>query len=301
MDHKTLIPLLLISTAGMASGLSLGPELPLVLSSGMIGSYVALKTQQSILSARVINLTAGAGAIGGFFGFPMAGALFILELPHRMGLQYFEALSPATISSIFAVLVNRMVTGNDIKGYFNYPYLTKTLPNHIFYIAIVYGAVGSIIGLIYVKTCLSMKNHVHQWVESSLNHEEISLPQLIISYCMGKNQKDSQKDDASTENAPLVGSRGSFLKSGYFDIAESYVLKQFAHGIRFMKKYVAAKSKPIRAALAGSFCGLCVGLICMFVPHALFWGEAQLQVLKSFCDIIVILILTIALQVFLSA
>lgn len=43
--------------------------------------------------------------------------------PHRMGLQYFEALSPGTIASIVAVLVNRMITGNDVTGMFSYPFL----------------------------------------------------------------------------------------------------------------------------------------------------------------------------------
>ena len=53
----------------------------------------------------------------------MAGALFAMEIPHRMGLQYFEALSPATIASIVAVIFNRIVSGNEVKGYFNYPFL----------------------------------------------------------------------------------------------------------------------------------------------------------------------------------
>ena len=46
----------------------------------------------------------------------LEGALFVLEIPHRMGLQYFEALSPATIASIVAVLCNRLVTNNDVTG-----------------------------------------------------------------------------------------------------------------------------------------------------------------------------------------
>ena len=37
------------------------------------------------------NPTNAHPAVGGFFGFPMAGALFVLEIPHRMGLQYFES------------------------------------------------------------------------------------------------------------------------------------------------------------------------------------------------------------------
>lgn len=162
-DHETFWNLFFLSTAGMASGLSLGPELPLVLTAGMIGSRLGVVTRQSILSARAMNLTAASAAVAGFFGFPMAGALFVLEIPHRMGLQYFEALSPATFASIVAVLVNRMVLKNDVTGYYDYPFLTTSLPAHIFYIAIFYGLVGSAVGVFYVKGVLNLKKAVNDW------------------------------------------------------------------------------------------------------------------------------------------
>lgn len=79
-DHSSFFALFVLSTVGMWSGLSLGPELPLVLTSGMVGSWLALVTKQSMLQARVLNITAASAAIGGFFGFPLAGALFVLEL-----------------------------------------------------------------------------------------------------------------------------------------------------------------------------------------------------------------------------
>ena len=119
-DSETFFLLFVLSTLGMMSGLSLGPELPLILTSGMIGSWLGIQCKQSVLQARVMNITAASAAIGGFFGFPMAGALFVMEVPHRMGLQYFEALSPATIASIVAVLCNRLLTGNDVTGYYRY-------------------------------------------------------------------------------------------------------------------------------------------------------------------------------------
>lgn len=89
-DYRTFFSLFCLSTLGMLSGLSLGPELPLVLTAGMVGSWLSLACKQSMLQARVMNLTAASAAVGGFFGFPMAGALFVLEIPHRAGLQYFE-------------------------------------------------------------------------------------------------------------------------------------------------------------------------------------------------------------------
>jgi Voltage gated chloride channel len=79
-QHDAFGVLFLLSTAGMWSGMSLGPELPLVLLGGMVGSRLAMATQQSVLQARILNLTAASAAVSGFFGFPMAGALFVLEL-----------------------------------------------------------------------------------------------------------------------------------------------------------------------------------------------------------------------------
>jgi hypothetical protein len=39
----------------------------------MFGSWLALLTRQSMLQARILNITAASAAVGGFFGFPMAG------------------------------------------------------------------------------------------------------------------------------------------------------------------------------------------------------------------------------------
>lgn len=254
MDHKMFFQVVILSTLGMMSGLSLGPEMPLVLAAGMVGSKIALMTKQSVLSARVINLTACSAAIGGFFGFPMAGALFVLELPHRMGLQYFEALSPAVISSIISVIVNRIVLRNDIKGYFDYPFLEKSLPSSIFYIAVVYGLVGTLIGVLYANGCLYFKSWVHDWFHPKHSHDD------------GNHEYD---DHATDEIKPLIGQEETHHKrTGFFYEFRSHF--NFDMGIAH---------EPTRAGVAGTLVGAIVGVICMFLPHSLFWGEAQLQTL----------------------
>jgi H+/Cl- antiporter ClcA len=70
-DYRTFFKLFCLSTGGMLSGLALGPELPLVLTAGMLGSWLGLVCKQSMLQARVLNLTAASAAVGGFFGFPV--------------------------------------------------------------------------------------------------------------------------------------------------------------------------------------------------------------------------------------
>lgn len=255
----------------MASGLSLGPELPLVLSSGMVGSYLALKTHQSILSARVLNLTAGSAAIAGFFGFPMAGAMFVLELPHQMGLQYFEAISPSTIASIVAVLVNRMVTGNEIKGYFNYPWLADSLPSHLFYIAVIYGLYGAAIGVAYAEGVKKLKTWTHDWFHHHEDH-----------HGHGGGSSGIVTDPTHPLHAGGGGGEESKgLLSGKTKAQSKKNKKKDSGLASFWKKIssLGIKDEATRAAVIGVLAGALTGIICMFVPHNLFWGEAQLQTL----------------------
>lgn len=271
-DHETFLNLILVSTAGMASGLSLGPELPLVLASGMAGSYLAVITKQSILSARVINLTAASAAIGGFFGFPMAGALFVLELPHRMGLQYFEALSPATIASIVAVLVNRLVTRNDVTGYFNYPFLTATLPSRIFYVAVLYGLVGSFVGVVYAEGVKKLKMVVHDLFHHHDDHGH-GKDEAVAQQAKGIGDVNGKHDHGTSETIPLVGTAGLVVAASqpsFFDKIGNTFKKVASFSI---------KHEPTRAAVVGVIAGILTGVINMFVPHSAFWGEAQLQTL----------------------
>jgi len=246
----------------MMSGLSLGPELPLVLLSGMAGSWLATLTHQSVLSARVMVLTAGSAAVGGFFGFPMAGALFVLEIPHRMGLQYFEALSPATMSSIISVIFNRMVTGNDVKGYFDYPFLAASLKSHIFYIAVFYGAVGAFVGIVYVKGLLYFKNWTHNWFHAS---HEAHPPAAAHTTATEAAQSHS-------ETLPLVG--GDHVHEVKSEDKTNFIL-----GIISRISSASISHEPTRATVVGVLAGIVVGTVCMFLPHNLFWGEAQLQTL----------------------
>lgn len=274
-EHETFLPLFVLSTLAMSSGMSLGPELPLVLTGGMVGSWLAVICRQSMLQARVMNLTAASGAIAGFFGFPMAGAMFVLEVPHRMGLQYFEALSPATIASILAVLVNRMIVKNDVTGYYNYPFLSATLPSHVFTTAIIYGLLGSCLGITYAESVLYLKNFVHDLFKTHSHHHHDKKEGDDDHYNDGEETERSNGHIGigyGEETIPLVVHYDAKFKAqsteGIFERFGSFSRNVFSFGIRH---------EPTRAAVAGTLAGLVVGITCMFVPIVTFWGEAQLQ------------------------
>jgi H+/Cl- antiporter ClcA len=176
-----------------------------------------------------------------------------------MGLQYFEALSPGTIASIIAVLVNRLVTGNDVTGMFRYPFLSFTLPSSIFFNAIIYGLYGSFIGVLYTIGMKYVKTSVHEWFNP---------PHPLAS--------DNSVYAATTVSVP-VNHEATSLMGGKFEtysiVRRSTTVSSILHKVFC----VAIPYKPYRAALTGAIAGASVGVIGLFLPHTMFWGEAQLQ------------------------
>ncbi len=95
------------SLASITAGGSAGPEAPLVQILGSFGSWVGDKLKLRGDLVRTLTFCGMGSALGAFFGAPLGGALFALEIPHRRGLEYFEALIPTIIASLIAFFVFR--------------------------------------------------------------------------------------------------------------------------------------------------------------------------------------------------
>lgn len=169
-----------------------------------------------------------------------------------MGLQYFEALSPGTIASIVAVLVNRLVTGNDVTGYYSYPFLTTTLPSSIFSSAIVYGFYGCLIGTLYVHGTKTFKMLIHDLFHAPHNDSA--------------DQEDSGIDDETDDKNHIMVNKvtKTMTQPTLLGCLRAYFC-------------VVIPNEPKRAMVAGIIAGAVVGVVGIFIPHTMFWGEAQLQ------------------------
>jgi H+/Cl- antiporter ClcA len=176
---------------------------------------------------------------------------------------YSQALSPATIASIVAVLCNRLVTGNDVTGYYSYPFLTSTLPSAIFTSAIVFGLFGAAVGTVYAVSVIKLKTWVHDLFHESQDEPKPAGPDQSVDLAAG---------DAD-ERIPLVG-------SAKINGRKVSTLARGPSVLASIRKYccIVIPEEPTRAAVAGTIAGAAVGVIGMFVPHVMFWGEAQLQV-----------------------
>ncbi len=94
---RTLIPSSLLC---VAAGSTLGPEAPLVQTTGAVGTLLGTRTGRDAIDVRVLTITGMAAGFTVLFGAPLGAAFFALEILHRRGLQYYEALLPAVVGSL---------------------------------------------------------------------------------------------------------------------------------------------------------------------------------------------------------
>jgi H+/Cl- antiporter ClcA len=107
-DLRSLIP---VSLLGIGAGSAIGPEAPLVQTTGEIGAWAAERTNLTAVEARALTITGMAAGFTVLFGAPLGSAIFALEILHRRGLQYYEALMPAAGGSLAGYAVS-MVTAH---------------------------------------------------------------------------------------------------------------------------------------------------------------------------------------------
>ena len=111
IDPRQTPSMTLTSLVSIAFGGSAGPEAPLVQIVGSMGSALGDRLRLFDAYVRTFSFCGMAAALGAFFGAPLGGALFALEIPHRRGLEYYEALIPALVSSGLSFVIFRLVTG----------------------------------------------------------------------------------------------------------------------------------------------------------------------------------------------
>ncbi|MDQ1397936.1 MAG: hypothetical protein QOG64_3195, partial [Acidimicrobiaceae bacterium] len=70
---------------------------------------------------RILTITGMAAAFTVLFGAPLGSAIFALEILHRRGLQYYEALLPAILGSLSGYAVYVLLTGTGLSPIWHLP------------------------------------------------------------------------------------------------------------------------------------------------------------------------------------
>lgn len=117
-DLRSLIP---VSLLCISAGGAMGPEAPLVQTTGSLGSWLARRLQCGVSDTRILTITGMAAGFTVLFGAPLGAAIFALEILHRRGLEYYEALFPAVVGSLAGYAVYLGLTGVGLRPVWAFP------------------------------------------------------------------------------------------------------------------------------------------------------------------------------------
>ncbi|MBW4656278.1 MAG: chloride channel protein [Kaiparowitsia implicata GSE-PSE-MK54-09C] len=163
IDIRQTPAMVIASLFSIVAGGSAGPEAPLVQVNGSMGGWLAERLSLSAYTTRILTLCGMSAALGAFFGAPLGGALFALEIPHRRGLEYYEALIPATLSAILSFVVFRLTTGLSIGGMYHFTSIPSLTLMNLAQGAVL-GAVGAAVAALFVLIFRSVGAITH-WIE----------------------------------------------------------------------------------------------------------------------------------------
>jgi len=108
-----ILPMTVASLFTILAGGSLGPEAPLVAicaaTAGLISRNMFKQTNTNVI--RKHTFMGMAGALSAFFGVPLGGSLFAMEVTSRFGVEYFEHLIEAIFAGEICVVVFRSLAG----------------------------------------------------------------------------------------------------------------------------------------------------------------------------------------------
>jgi H+/Cl- antiporter ClcA len=130
-DLRELRSLIPVSLLGIAAGSAIGPEAPLVQTTGEIGNWAAMRSGMPGVEARTLTITGMAAGFTVLFGAPLGSAIFALEILHRRGLQYYEALLPAAAGSLAGFAVSMVTAHFGLTPIWRFPTVTSLHPQDL--------------------------------------------------------------------------------------------------------------------------------------------------------------------------
>ena len=155
-DVRSLRSLIPVSLLCVGAGGPLGPEAPLVTTTGTLASWAGLRADLARRDRRIIAITGMAAGFTVLFAAPLGSAVFALEILHRRGLEYYEALLPAAVGSLCGYGIAASVSAIGVDPLWAFP-----APAHLvaadFTLAVLAGAGGAAVAWGFTYLSLGLR------------------------------------------------------------------------------------------------------------------------------------------------
>jgi H+/Cl- antiporter ClcA len=153
---RRLRSLLPASWLCIAAGGAMGPEAPLVQTTGTLASHTAQRAGLGVRESRVLTIAGMAAGFTVLFGAPLGAAVFALELLHRRGMQYYEAIMPAVVGSLSGYCVYVVATGAGLTPVWHLPTPASLHVGDLGW-AVVAGVLGALVAVAFTLLCALLR------------------------------------------------------------------------------------------------------------------------------------------------
>lgn len=150
---RSLIP---ISLLCVAAGGTLGPEAPLVTTTGTLGSILGRRARLSTTDIRVLSITGMAAGFTVLFGAPLGSAVFALEILHRKGMEYYEALMPAVVGSLCGYAIALATGALGLEPIWSFPSVTNPVPADLL-LGVLAGVGGALVAVTFTYLAIALR------------------------------------------------------------------------------------------------------------------------------------------------
>ena len=159
-DVRSLRSLIPMSIVTISAGAAAGPEAPLVTTCGTLASWLARVRRLTEVETRCLTIAGMAAAFAVLFGAPIGSAFFALEILHRRGMQYHEALVPAIVGALSGYACSLMLTGAGAKPVWTIPGVDSLRAVDLLWAAGA-GVGGALVAILFTYLVLGMRRLFH--------------------------------------------------------------------------------------------------------------------------------------------
>jgi H+/Cl- antiporter ClcA len=150
---RSLVPMSLLT---ISAGGAAGPEAPLVTTCGTLAGAIARRYDLTVDDARAVTIAGMAAAFTVLFGAPLGSALFALEILHRRGMQYYEALVPSVIGALSGYACYVVLTDAGVAPVWHIPTVDKLRAVDLLW-AVGAGVAGALVAISFTYLTLGLR------------------------------------------------------------------------------------------------------------------------------------------------